>query len=242
MEQVADGFRAAASWLGVPPEITPWELLNSELITAMIIGIFGLLLGRKVNRLTEKAEDNAAAAAYEREVADLDVAEESAIRDLQAIEPSAGRSVGASPEAYSAPARAPLDDTAEADEERADEDAAVGNPLQAEASYVVNAAKKLIDERLASQKDGRKLRKYDNIGKRDYGVRALAARDDGLITEIQALNLLAIFEMWRPYGTGRKIVTEEVIRKMKSHMREAEREKTVARAGRRRGSRQSEGT
>ena len=225
MEQVAEGFRVAANWIGIPPEITPWELLNSELITAMIIGIFGLFLGRKVNRLSEKAEDSVAAAAYERELADHDSA-----RDESMVE--AGEtavSAGAEPRSHSEASRP---DNVPPSAPFSEEDSAEtgSNPLQSEASHLVNAAKKFVDERLDSQKDGRKRRKYENIGKRDYGVRVLAARDDGLINEKQALNLLTIFEMWRPYGTGRKVVTTEVIRKMKLHLRDADREKVVAKA------------
>jgi hypothetical protein len=226
LEQVAAVFQSVANWIGVPPGITPWELLNSELITATIIGIFGLFLGRKVNRLSEKAEDSVAAAAYERELAGHDVVEDAAIADAEDMDVSVGAAPGrgSSVQAPMAPMPDVFEDTVAAEE------GVVGNPLQSEASHVVNAAKRFVDERLEAQKDGRKRRKYENIGKRDYGVRALAAREDGLIDNTQALNVLAIFEMWRPYGTGRKVVTADVVNKMKAHLTEAERLKIKARA------------
>lgn len=238
MEQVAVIFHTASRWLGIPPDITLWELLNSELIAAFIIGIFGLFLGRKVNRLSEKAEDIATAGAYARELDDLEAAEDNAAREVQAIEPPAA-SPRTAPEA-SGPQ--PVETRASRIEDaEAEEEASGSNTLQADASYIVNDAKKLVDERLATQKDGRKLRRYENIGKRDYRLRTLAARDDGLLTNTQALNLLEIFEIWRPYGTGRKIVTADVIQNMRSHLEAAKREKISARASRRKESKRDEG-
>lgn len=256
MESIAQFFLAAANWLGIPPDITPWELLNSELITAAIIGFIGLFLNRKVNRLSEKAEDTATFAAYERELEDLAEARETPpdaadaaerVRDvlkrysrgtkdapdfdisgLGITEPEAPGAPGAPP---------PEEEVAETDAapEAPAEPEPGRNPLQAEASLVVNEAKKFVDARLASQHDGRKQRKYNNIGKRDYRVRVLAARDDGLITGTQALNLLGVFETWRPYGTGRRVVTDDVIAKMKRLLSEAEVEANRMRTTSRRG-------
>ena len=236
MESIAQLLQSGVEWLGIPQDITPWELLNSELITATIIGAVGLFLNRKVNRLSEKAEDTATLAAYERELEDFTEAERAPM--IRIAEPRADLSdvmhdveelvPGAPPSAAAEVGMAapPGGDTGES-----------GNPLQSEASHVVNAAKKFVDGRLDSQHDGRKRRKYANIGKRDYRVRVLAARDDGLITGTQALNLLGVFETWRPYGTGRKIVTEDIISKMKRLLSEAEREKVIVRNGSRRSQR-----
>lgn len=224
MDQIIAVFDGVSRWLGIPDDITLWELLNSELIAALIIGLFGLFLGRKVNRLSEKAEDTATAAAYERELADLEVAEPQPLPDESAVEPPATpmpsrkASAPAAPGSDSMPVGGLPDLAEDTIPER--------NPLQSDASHIVSRAKKYVDEQLDAQKDGRKRRRYENIGKRDYRMRVLAARDDDLISEAQAANLLDVFETWRPFGTGRRVVTQDVLDHLEGRLREAQAEKS----------------
>lgn len=251
MEWIAHALRATVNWLGVPEDITPWELLNSELITAAIIGAIGLFLNRKVNRLSERAEDTATVAAYERELADI-AGSESSGTQLAGPEPtrrsgpvedfsdglasssdlSMDDILNTLPPEEIPPFGAPLEEFEEVPpivkapvpgrKIRPPEPpgAESGNPLQSEASHIVNEAKRFVDGRLEKQLDGRKKRKYENIGKRDYRMRVLAARDDKLISDTQAVDLLGIFETWRPYGTGRRAVEADILDSLRNLMSE----------------------
>ncbi|MEZ5998450.1 MAG: hypothetical protein R3B98_07135 [Hyphomonas sp.] len=221
MEAAFQSFLSAIDWVGIPRDITVWELINSDLITAAIIGAVGLFLNRKVNRLSERAEDTATAAAYERELRDFSPGAESPayapMPEAQAGGP--GYELAGADDEDSGFERVaeerPAEAGAAAPAPKKASRSAPANPLHVDAAMVVQEAKKLVDASLEDQKDGRKRRKYRNIGSRDYRLRILAARDDGLMSQPQSINLLGIFETWRPYATGRKTVTEDVLATLK---------------------------
>lgn len=197
MEQVNSVLTAAGTWLGVPSDMTPWDWMNSEVVVAFMVLFFGLIFRGKVARLTEDADH--AAEKRRREV----LAEKDSLAraedDLEALV-QAPRREGQPPEEHVAVTPAPVPGRV-----------ASANRLQHDASLIVNEAKKLVDARLDRQSDPRKKRGYDFLGIRDYRLRVIAAREDRLINEAQAMMLRELFEAWHPHRDGSAIVTQELV-------------------------------
>jgi hypothetical protein len=80
-----------------------------------------------------------------------------------------------------------------------------GNPAGREedhfarAKVAMDALKGLVDETVGRISDGRKLRKYENIGRRDYRLIVAALGGDGLLPDEVAGSLIRAFELWRGY-------------------------------------------
>lgn len=227
MEQVVSVAQAAGSWLGVPSGMTPWDWINSEFIVAILVLFFGFFFNRKVSRLTEDAE-------HEADKRRLAVEAE---RGLEEPEPHGSapqatarkRSAAPVPGAPEVFEPVPAESTAPSMEDSVaaapvpspqPEQPVSANRLQYAASLIINDAKKFVDARLDLQQDERKKRGYDFLGIRDYRLRVIAAQEDGLISDEQAVILRRLFNAWHPYKDGSAIVTQELIDRLGLLMKE----------------------
>jgi hypothetical protein len=215
---VDDVFRIAAAirdYLGIPANLTFWEMANSELIIAVATLTIGVVVNRRVGRIAEKVDDNQLGDDLAKELQDRTYVPDSIAKramsqtgDLEEaeMEPVFPDMAGPAPQPAmaprSAPARAPA----------APESAL----LKKQSSFIggadiIGKLKAYVDRVTEHVSDGRKKRKYHNLGKRDYRVRTLALEDDGVISHPVAAELLAAFDAWRPYSTNTAAVPDEVI-------------------------------
>ncbi|MFH1516449.1 MAG: hypothetical protein ABIH17_01080, partial [Pseudomonadota bacterium] len=58
MEQAAAIAVMIRDYLGIPPNLTFWDLANSELIIAVATLTIGVVVNRRVGRIAEKVDDN----------------------------------------------------------------------------------------------------------------------------------------------------------------------------------------
>jgi hypothetical protein len=202
------GFGAAfGDFLGIPEDLTLWELANSEFIIAAATLAIGLVINRRVGRIGEKVDDG-------RLKADL-------THQLE------NRAPAPEPEAMAAPVPAPSVPQARSSTGIAESDAEAaaggGDVRKPGATYFEKRAKVVggahtleklkedLDAVAENVSAGRLKRKYSNLGKQDYRVRILALEDDGVISAPVAAELLAAFETWQPYSKNAVEVPDSVI-------------------------------
>ncbi|WP_430405091.1 hypothetical protein [Hyphomonas sp.] len=206
-------------YLGIPPDLTFWDLANSELIIAVATLTIGVVVNRRVGRIAEKVDDNQLGEDLTKELQERATARtESALRtadvDVPAdffdhlMEADEGTSELAMAPAPVAPQPAP----AHARKQGAPDSAFFGKQANfIGGADIIGTLKEYVDRAADHVSDGRKKRKYSNLGKRDYRVIILALEDDGVISHSVASELLTAFDAWRPYSTNAAAVPDDVI-------------------------------
>jgi hypothetical protein len=210
-------------YLGIPPNLTFWDLANSELIIAVATLTIGVVVNRRVGRIAEKVDDNQLGEDLTKELQERSAAQtESAVSapdvdvfagfsdDLMEADEGASELAMAPAPAASAPAPAQARKQATSDGVLF----SMRSKLQSnfsDGADIIGTLKEYVDRAAEHVSDGRKKRKYGNLGKRDYRVRILALEDDGVISHSVASELLTAFDAWRPYSTNAAAVPDDVI-------------------------------
>lgn len=219
MEQAVAIAVLVRDYLGIPPDLTFWDLANSELIIAVATLTIGVVVNRRVGRIAEKVDDNQLGEDLTKELQERATAQtESALStadvDVSAdffdhlMEADAGTSELAMASAPVASQPAP----AHARTQAAPDSAFFGKQANfISGADIVGTLKEYVDRAADRVSDGRKKRKYSNLGKRDYRVIILALEDDGVISHSVASELLTAFDAWRPYSTNAAAVPDDVI-------------------------------
>tara|TARA_R110000850_G_scaffold129227_5_gene249070 strand:+ start:12526 stop:13281 length:756 start_codon:yes stop_codon:yes gene_type:complete len=204
-------------YLGIPPDLTFWDLANSELIIAVATLTIGVVVNRRVGRIAEKVDDNQLGEDLTKELqeratartesalstADVDVSADFFDHLMEADEGTSELAM-ASESAASAPAPARR--------QAAPDSAFFGKQANfIGGADIIGTLKEYVDRAADHVSDGRKKRKYSNLGKRDYRVIILALEDDGVISHSVASELLTAFDAWRPYSTNAAAVPDDVI-------------------------------
>ncbi len=207
MEKVVEYANVIRNFIGIPADISIWDLMNSELIVALAALIVGSVLNRRLGGLQEKTDDDRLARELEAELHETD------------LSPSFESVSSESRSTVVARKRAPTSDTAPepSPESRAPPNVMFSRDVQNEfdrGADIISDIKAMVDERIASLRDGRKKRKYKNIGKRDYRLRVLALHNDEALNSDLVALLLRVFELWRPYQRNVKDIPEGLVEEL----------------------------
>ena len=214
MDSVFKIAAAMRDYLGIPPNLTFWEMANSELIIALATLTIGVVVNRKVGRIGEKVDDNKLGENLTKELEERSSLpleppgfEESHTVDLEeaTVEPELPDMAASVPPRTESPRPA-----------RSPDSAFFGKQANfIEGADLIGKLKEFVDSAAGHVSDGRKKRKYRNLGKRDYRVIILALEDDGVISHPVAAELLTAFDAWRPFSTNTVAVPDDVIALLK---------------------------
>lgn len=217
MEQAAAIAVMIRDYLGIPPNLTFWDLANSELIIAVATLTIGVVVNRRVGRIAEKVDDNQLGEDLTKELQERSTAQTKTALSGASVDLFADLSDDwmamdeevpelAMAPAPEAPVRAPSQKQATPGSARFAKRSSFSDGAE-----IIGTLKEYVDRSAEHVSDGRKKRKYQNLGKRDYRVRILALEDDGVISHSVASELLTAFDAWRPYSTNAAAVPDDVI-------------------------------
>lgn len=165
-------------WSIVPPDLTLWQFLNSQLLATIVgalVVIVGAIIGSKgLSRFAELAE--------------------TAVRILAEMGASKSEQEGAEV------SKAKQDQVDAIVNQPVDEGS---KDWRGEARRLVESGKEFLDKKAENDPDGRYRRTYEAITRHDYIALAVAMNDRKRLTQAQFDAATTLFTLWKQYERGR---------------------------------------
>ena len=178
-------MRLDVNW-GFPESLSVWEFLNSPIATNTIFPVMGFVLLLVFNRNAQANRDQQQIILTQQQFNETETAE----------------------------AVAPTDSTVDRNEPQAADTEHSQRELFSRGSTSIARLKQYVDLLAEKAPDGRRRRKYSNVPKYDYRPIVQMILDDRSskdLTKENAEKSIDAFSLWRPYQTGKRLLTESIV-------------------------------